>query len=78
MNCRETVDRLYSLLDRELSEAEVREVHHHLEMCPPCVKYFSFQVGVKRLVKRSCTQESASLEFRARLGQALRDCDASA
>jgi mycothiol system anti-sigma-R factor len=75
MNCRESLERLYSFLDRELSEDEIREVHLHLNRCPPCVKHFSFEEGVKRLVKRSCVQESASIEFRVRLGQALRECD---
>ena len=74
MNCRETAQRLYTFLDRELSEAEVREVRVHLEHCPPCVDYFRFEEGVKRLVKRCCEGERPTPQFRERLDRALREC----
>lgn len=73
MNCRECVEKLNSYLDRELNEREVREVYVHLEYCPPCVKYFRFEDGVKRLVRRSCQGERAPDALRERLGKALRD-----
>jgi mycothiol system anti-sigma-R factor len=72
MNCRQTIARLSTFLDRELSEAEVLEVQVHLERCPPCVDLFHFEDGLKRLVKRCCQQERAPAAFRERLDRALR------
>jgi mycothiol system anti-sigma-R factor len=72
MNCQETIARLSTFLDRELSEAEVREVQVHLKRCPPCVDLFHFEEGVKRLVKRCCEGERAPAAFRERLDRALR------
>jgi mycothiol system anti-sigma-R factor len=74
MNCRDSLERLNTFLDRELSEDEVQEVHVHLENCPPCVHHFRFESSVKRLVKRSCGEERASVELRARVSKALREC----
>ena len=73
MNCLETVQRLQTYLDRELSEAEVREVFQHLEECPPCARLFRFEDGVKRLVKRCCMDERAPSALRERLDRALRE-----
>jgi len=72
MNCLETIDRLSTFLDRELSEAEVREVQQHLDRCPPCVQLFRFEDGVRRLVKRCCEADHAPAAFRERLDRALR------
>jgi mycothiol system anti-sigma-R factor len=72
MNCRETIERLYTFLDRELSEAEVAEVQRHLEACPPCVNMFKFEASVKRLVKRCCGEERAPDALRERVQKVLR------
>lgn len=73
MNCRDSLDRLYTFLDRELTEAEVQEVYVHLERCPPCVHHFRFESNLKRLVKLSCAEERATTEFRQRLDGVLRE-----
>ena len=73
MNCQECIDSLNTYLDRELSTAEIQQVHVHLEFCPPCGKYFHFEEGVRRLVRRSCSAERAPDALRQRLGQALRE-----
>ena len=43
MNCRECVDRLEQLVDRELSPLEAAEVQMHLENCPDCTDRFQFE-----------------------------------
>jgi len=73
MNCQDCVEQLNPYLDRELTEREIREVHVHLEYCPPCAKFFHFEDGVKRLVRRCCQGERAPDSLRQRLGQALRE-----
>lgn len=63
-DCEPTMDRLTRYLDRELDEAEVRQVRRHLEECPPCEQVFVFQAGIKRLVRRECCTDDAPARLR--------------
>ncbi len=58
-DCKETLDRLYEYLDRELSEEEQVEVQRHLDECPPCRDRFHFEENVLRVVRRCCRDVSA-------------------
>ncbi len=58
-DCKETLDRLYEYLDRELSEEEQVEVQQHLDDCPPCRDRFHFEENVLRVVRRCCRDVSA-------------------
>ena len=71
MNCNECLDRLDSYTDRELSEAELREVKQHLEECPPCEDRYQFQADLKRLVKVCCDQGRAPAHLRSKLREIL-------
>jgi len=71
MTCDECMQRLEQYVDRELTDAEVREVRLHLEFCPPCEERFSFQSGFKRLVKVCCEQEKAPAALREKLQKIL-------
>ena len=67
MNCKETVARLQTFLDRELSESEVREVRTHLQACPPCENHFHFEERLKILVRTRGCPETAPSSLRERL-----------
>jgi mycothiol system anti-sigma-R factor len=67
MNCKETVARLQTFLDRELSEVEIREVELHLRRCPPCLNMFDFEKELKLLVQRRACPESAPASLRERI-----------
>ena len=57
--CRDTIDRLQTFLDRELSDAEVVTVRFHLEQCPPCHHLFRFEEQWRRLIRvRACTDSA--------------------
>jgi anti-sigma factor (TIGR02949 family) len=58
-DCRETLDKLYEYLDRELSQDEQLEVQRHLDDCPPCRDRFHFEENVLRVVRRCCRDVSA-------------------
>ncbi len=58
-DCRETLDKLYEYLDRELSKDEQVEVQRHLDDCPPCRDRFHFEENVLRVVRRCCRDVSA-------------------
>ena len=72
MNCKETMARLQTFLDRELSEVEIREVRMHLEACPPCQNHFTFEERLRMLVKARCSPEKAPLSLRERICQKFR------
>lgn len=69
MTCQEALERLHAYLDRELNEAEQREVETHLAMCPDCSTVFHFESGMLRFVGCRCraTQAPAALHQRVRV-----------
>lgn len=54
IDCKKTIELLYPYLDRELSPEELKEVHDHLEMCPPCAKHFEFESGMLHRISDAC------------------------
>ena len=71
MNCKECVDRLEQLVDKELSPLEAAEVQMHLENCPACTDHYEFEAGMKRLVRTCCGAERAPDRLRERLREIL-------
>ena len=65
--CKETVDKLQTFLDRELSEDEVGVVRFHLDRCPPCEHLFHFEERLRRLVKVKACTESAPPSLREQI-----------
>ena len=70
-DCEDCVRRLDHLVDKELSGPEVEEIHTHLDACGDCTRRYKFQEGLKRLVKLSCSEETAPAALRERLRQQL-------
>jgi mycothiol system anti-sigma-R factor len=62
--CMQTVKLLQEFLDRELTVTEVTTVQGHLDRCPPCLKLFRFEEGVRRLVRIHCVRECAPSSLR--------------
>ncbi len=62
--CEETLAKLQTFLDRELSEDEIGVVHFHLEKCPPCEKLFHFEERLRRLVRVNCCKDAAPESLR--------------
>jgi mycothiol system anti-sigma-R factor len=72
MNCKETVARLQTFLDRELNDLEVGEVRMHLEACPPCENHFVFEERLRMLVRTHGCPEKAPVSLRDRICQKFR------
>ena len=62
--CEKTMRQLTVYMDRELNDAEVRQVKAHLDDCPPCEKVFEFQSEMKRLVRKECCTDDAPARLR--------------
>ncbi len=61
MTCQECIEVLHLYLDRELTEAEVRQVERHLGDCPDCLTFFDFKKDVRKLVRRSIVAEAVEV-----------------
>jgi anti-sigma factor (TIGR02949 family) len=51
MNCQEAVNRLYELLDQELTPAVQNEVRTHFETCRRCFPLYTFERNFKRFLE---------------------------
>lgn len=67
MNCKECLNRLEELVDKELTPLEAGEVQMHLENCASCADHYEFQAGMKRLVRTCCSEDRAPDSLRERL-----------
>ena len=73
MGCKETVAKLQTYLDRELTEIEMVEVRYHLDACPPCENFFRFEAHLKRLVWTCHASEKAPSDLLDRISSRLRE-----
>ena len=62
---------VYEFLDEELPPADVARVADHLERCPPCSGFYTFERTYLLVLRRKTTIESAPAELRARIRAAL-------
>lgn len=67
LNCRETVERLFGYLDRQLSEEETIEVRRHLDRCPHCEDHFRFEEGILTRVHDVCMEVETPSDLRDRV-----------
>lgn len=65
--CLDTLKKLETFLDRELTGEEVTVVHFHLEACPPCKHVFRFEEHLRQLVRVRCCTDAAPASLRAQI-----------
>lgn len=51
MNCQETLNLLYEIIDKEASQIDITEVQKHLDRCQDCLKKFRLEESLQALVK---------------------------
>ena len=64
--CAKCEELLQPYLDRELTEAEMREAEAHLDACTYCRKRYRFEASLRRYV-RPAVDESMPPELKAKL-----------
>lgn len=77
VGCDETIERLYSYLDGELTEQRRIEIARHLDLCGPCVGAYGFESELRKLVANRC-RDRVPDALRARVAEALREESAAA
>jgi mycothiol system anti-sigma-R factor len=58
-DCRTVLNRLYLLLDGELTADEGKVIQLHLEECISCMHHYGFERDFKELIHRKCAEGRA-------------------
>ena len=69
-NCDETIERLYTYLDGELTDERRAEIKRHLDDCSPCLDAYDFEAELRSLIARRC-QDRVPDSLLARVRAAL-------
>lgn len=54
VGCDETIERLYTYLDGELTEVRRVEIARHLDLCGPCVGAYGFETELRKVIAMRC------------------------
>jgi anti-sigma factor RsiW len=73
--CDKCEELMQQYLDGVLSEAEVTEAQHHLELCTWCAKRYQFEARLRHYVRVAVT-EPMSAELKAKLSALRTPLDA--
>jgi mycothiol system anti-sigma-R factor len=73
VDCGSALRELYRYLDGEITVERRESIRVHIEECGPCLEAFDFEADLRQLVARTCRCEAPDT-LRARVAQALRDC----
>mgnify|MGYP004518084377 CR=1 FL=1 len=68
--CDGVLERIYAVLDGEVSTGEIAAIQAHLEACPPCLDEYEVEAALKALVRRCCV-EQAPAQLRDRIVASL-------
>lgn len=68
LNCKDTIEKLYGYLDRQLNDDEAAEVREHLDNCQHCDDHLRFEENVLTRIHSACreTRTPSDLEERIR------------
>jgi mycothiol system anti-sigma-R factor len=70
VSCRETMEQLWALLDRELDAGDTARLEAHLAACQHCYPEYDFQRAFRSFLAATC-QHEAPPELRRRIFMAL-------
>ena len=65
--CTEVIKAIFTFLDNEASRLERSFVEHHFAECPSCREEAKISALLKQLVARSCCDDPAPNQIRARI-----------
>ena len=71
VGCDETIERLYTYLDGELTEQRRLEITRHLDLCGPCVGAYGFEAELRKVIASRC-KDHVPEDLIDRVAEALR------
>jgi anti-sigma factor (TIGR02949 family) len=72
LDCRGAMERLFDLLDGELTVERERKVRSHITSCPGCFAHADFEERFLKAIRTARVSGNASLALRERVLSALR------
>ncbi len=70
VGCDETIERLYTYLDGDLTEQRRLEITRHLDLCGPCVGAYGFEAELRKVIASRC-RDHVPEELITRVASAL-------
>jgi mycothiol system anti-sigma-R factor len=70
-DCNETIERLYTYLDGELTVEKREVIHRHLEECSSCFQAVGFERELRIVIATRCTDRVPE-ELKERIKSALK------
>jgi mycothiol system anti-sigma-R factor len=74
VDCNETIERLYTYLDGELTDERRIEIKRHLDDCPPCLHAFDFEAELRQVIADRC-KDRVPESLRQRIHEALTEAE---
>ena len=71
MNCKESLEKLYEFLDRDMDTIPMSEIEKHLERCRHCWDRFEFEKQLMVRIKSSCCKDLCPDSLRRRIQSLL-------
>lgn len=65
--CEDVLDRLFALLDHEVTDYEARRLIRHSTDCPTCVSRIEEELTLRRVIRRGCCGELAPETLRMKI-----------
>ena len=77
-SCDDVIEHLFEYLDSEMTEQDAEKMRTHVAECSPCLAELGIDEMVKRLLRRSCTEQAPEY-LRTRIHEqiVLRTADAA-
>jgi anti-sigma factor (TIGR02949 family) len=71
INCERAMEQLWGLIDRELAEADARQVREHLDVCQRCYPEYDFHRAYRDFIASRARHAAAPPALRRRIFMAL-------
>lgn len=68
--CQETLERLYTFLDGELTQERKSKIRQHLDECSPCLEAFEFESELRSMVA-SKSKDACPEALRSKIAELL-------
>lgn len=74
--CQETLAKLYTFLDGELTQERKSKIRHHLDECSPCLEAYEFESELRAMVASKSRDECPDA-LRAKIAAILKFGDSN-
>jgi mycothiol system anti-sigma-R factor len=77
MTCREALEKLYEVIDKEASEIDIKRVREHLKNCRHCLSRYEFEGLLKTFVADKASPRTKIDELKSRILNSMNELDSA-